>query len=370
MAITNKKILYVNYSMAVGGIESMVFNACLYFKDKGYTVEVLTFKDDGVYIKKLNENNINVHVLCKNEGFDKNLIISMSKFLKNSHYDVIHTNNYTAWLYTVLSRILSFKSCNIVHTEHWIEQVNTKRRLFIERCLSFFTKKVICVSDNIVDILNTRGKLKADKLVLIYNGINTDVFSYNSQERLQLRQHYNIPDNAKVMGAVGRLVDVKNHSTLINAFYTHLKNYPQDFLIIVGGGPNRDALQNLINKHKASENIILVGEKDNIHSYLSLFDIYIMPSLSEGFSIGLLEAMSIGLPVIVSNVGGNKEIVKDNLNGLLVEPEDTSSLTELIERLSGDSEMKVLLGKNARDTVISNYSSKEMYDRYEEYYFS
>jgi len=364
-----KKILYINFSMAMGGIESMIFDFSLHYRKLGHHVEVLTFKPDGVFIEKLQNHKVKVTVIEKKEGLDFSLFMKIARFLKSNRFDVLHTNNYATWLYVSLANYFLGPKVKLIHTEHSIVDANTSRRLKIEKLLSIFTHKIVPVSDSVYDALFKTAKIKKDKLSLIYNGVNTDKFYPDCNIKQELRAEYNIDNNCKIFGAIGRLVPVKDHHTLILAFRDYLKSFPNDKLFIIGNGVLFDELTKKILELNIANNVLLLGQKDNIYELLNLFDIYVMSSLSEGFSIGLMEAMSMELPVIVTNVGGNKEIVLNNVNGRYISAGDAANMTLVFNDVRKNIENTTSYGKMARKSILGTYSAARMFKEYSKLYF-
>jgi len=353
----------------MGGIESMIWNFCLFYKNKGYHVDVLTFKSGGVFIKKLLDEEINVTVIEKKEGVDYSLIFKLIKYFRQNNYDVIHTNNYASWLYVVISSIMSLRFFRVVHTEHSLVTNNISRRLYIEKILSYFTYKIVTVSENVAGYLRNLGKINSNKLEVIHNGINVSKFKSSLKLRKKIREKYGISNEAIVIGAIGRLVEVKDHETLILCACELITNNPNYVCVIIGDGYLKNHLNNLIIEMEMTNKIFLLGEQQEINEYLNILDVYIMTSLSEGFSIGLMEAMSTEIPVIVTKVGGNTEIITDGENGILIEPKDVTGICEAVEYVVADSSLMECLGKNARKTVDNKFNELGMYRRYEELYF-
>jgi glycosyltransferase involved in cell wall biosynthesis len=157
-----------------------------------------------------------------------------------------------------------------------------------------------------------------------------------------------ISESSLVVGTVGRLSAVKNHKLLVECISTLLEKAPQLMLVIVGDGPLRSMLQELAAQLGVQSNLLLAGETDNVAKLLPAFDVFVMPSLSEGHSIALLEAAVTGLPIVASATGGNPEIISHEETGLLVPVGDMDATAAAIWRVLSQPEFAQQLGGSAR----------------------
>ena len=202
------------------------------------------------------------------------------------------------------------------------------------------------------------GFLK-DTLVEIPNGIDTSKFSGDTfQGRKNLRN----------ITYVGRLDSYKGVNYLLAGFKELLSKVGNIKLTIVGSGPDETVLKNMARDLNIIDVVAFKGRQEDVLSELDSTDIFVLPSLSEGMSNVLLEAMSCGLPVVATSVGGNSDLIKDRYNGILIEPGDSMKLSAaLLELLKNDGLAKKL-GKEARKTVKENYSMDHVVDKYVELY--
>jgi glycosyltransferase involved in cell wall biosynthesis len=155
--------------------------------------------------------------------------------------------------------------------------------------------------------------------------------------------------DSKVVGTVGKLREEKGIEYFIRAAHIVLQKYPQTTFLVVGDGPLRQNLEKLAKQLKVENNILFTGYRQNVPVILSLFDIDVMPSLTEGSPLALLEAMAMGRPIIATDVGGIKEILEDKKTGLLVQPRDSSALAQGILHLFENQEIAEKLGMRARE---------------------
>jgi glycosyltransferase involved in cell wall biosynthesis len=205
-----------------------------------------------------------------------------------------------------------------------------------------------------------------EMITVIYNGIP----AFNgrikpSKTYSERRQHLKLPASGPIVGSIGRLNAVKDYGTLIAAFKEVLKNYPDAKLVIAGDGPERNKLQLQIEALAISDKVTLLGERHDVEDLLEQFDIFALTSLTEGFSVALVEAAWTGLPIVATDVGGNCEIVQDGITGYLTEPGNVQDVTQKIEKLLNDDQLRQSFGLLSRSRAEANWTLELMRKRYQ-----
>jgi len=363
-----KRLMYVNYSLAMGGIERMIVEFVNRFKGE-FSIQVAVFEAGGGLERVIEEQGVPVFSLDKKEGIDTLLIYRLIKLFKKSGVEIVHTNNFNTWFYVSIAA-LACPGLVTVHTEHSLVRGEKFRRFFIERILSHLTKSVIAVSEDVRQLMINKASIAPSQVRVIQNGINVRKFAFSEQSRLEKRKELGVGSDMVVYGAVGRLVEVKDHATLIHSFSKHLDDVGQGYnscLVIIGDGRLRGELNKLISSLGLESVVFIMGERHDVVQWLSAFDVYCMSSLSEGMSISLLEAMSAGLPVLATSVGGNVELVENNANGLLVQPQNIQSFLGAMNRMQ-DGQLRRALGRAGREFVLSEFSDTAMLGAYKECY--
>ena len=190
--------------------------------------------------------------------------------------------------------------------------------------------------------------LGATNIQLVHDGIDTAIFK--KKEDTNYRQKLDIGNDAVVITFVGRLIYAKGVQDLISAFSKIKDTAPEIKVLIVGDGPYRANLENLAYQTDCASSILFLGQKnqDEVIDVLSATDIFVNPSYSEGLGISVMEAASIGLPIIATDVGGTREIITTDKTGILVKARDVGQLAEALCRLCANAELREKLGKNAR----------------------
>jgi len=204
-------------------------------------------------------------------------------------------------------------------------------------------------------------------MMTIINGV--DIARIDSSGKLS-RKDWNIGENTKVLGTVSRLSAIKNHRLFLRTL-KRLTAMGRDMkLIIVGDGPERASLEQFTRELGVQDAVIFTGERLDAVRFFSLFDIFVLPSLSEGISMTILEGMVSNTPVIASNVGGNNELITDGVNGFLFESENLDGLVQTILRVADHPEDARNAVRQSRQKVEREYSFERMVSQYEEIYHS
>jgi sugar transferase (PEP-CTERM/EpsH1 system associated) len=363
MARQPKKILYLNHCMAMGGIENMIVDFTRLLPGDEFEPHVAVFDGGGSLEKVLQERQVPVHWLDKHEGVDFGLVLRLRRLLRRERIMVVHSHNYSAWLYACVAA-RGLRGLIHVHTEH--SGVDAfRRRYTAERWLSRFTTHVVAVSRHVHDVMIDEIGINPGRVRLIYNGVDTARFRPDPQGRESLRRRLQIPPDTAVIGIVARLARIKNHEVLLRA-YAKLLAMPDNKtrLAIVGDGPERASLEQLARHLGIATDVSFLGERRDTPELLSAFDVYVLPSFSEGMNLTLLEAMGAGLPVVASRVGGNVEIVEDGITGHLFPSDDADSLSELLGRLVAAPERRERMGQAGRERVLRQFDQRAMMRQY------
>lgn len=330
---------------------------------KGIEVEVVTMKSkwDFKVIKKIHR-----------------LIKSLSKGEPASPI-IVHTHGLRGGLLGRLACIFAEKTApKVVYTEHlWTADYRLKNRLgyflqiFWLWFLDFFTDKTITVSKAVADFLVNRGITRLDKIKVIYNGVEV------KEKRVEHRKK----DNELTIGFVGSLAKRKGVDYLIRAFVDISSNTKPllSKLIIVGEGPEKANLKRLSQRLKIEDKVDFRGQVEDIATIYPTLDLYVQPSLDESFGIATLEAMSFGIPVIVSAVGGLCELLEGKSDkvaknpyqltdyGILVQPKNSVALSKAILKLLKDKELRRKMARKAKERT-KEFSVEKMVSQTEQLY--
>jgi glycosyltransferase involved in cell wall biosynthesis len=188
------------------------------------------------------------------------------------------------------------------------------------------------------------------------------------QSSEEIRKELGIEPSAFVVGSVGRLVEVKNYPCLVRAFHLFSKNRPDVRLLLVGEGPERGTIEQMIDEHALQDKVILVGRREDVPALLSAMNVFVLPSFREGLSNTILEAMCAGLPTIASNVGGNPELIVPGIAGELFECDNERELSTYLEQCYSNPQKREQMSIAAREHVERNFTLDSMVEKYENAY--
>jgi glycosyltransferase involved in cell wall biosynthesis len=362
-------LLHITFDMGIGGTEQVISNLIESVDKSKIKVSILCLEHPlGPLGKILKEKGYQVDTIPRKKGFDLKLIFKIRRYLIKHKINVIHCHQYTPWVYGVFGSFF-IHDIKVIFTEHgrfYPDQSSFKRRI-VNPFLVAMTDHIIAISEATKKALIEYEFIPASKIKVIYNGINSMIV--DSHKLLSIKQDLNIPDNAVILGTIARLDPIKNHKLLISAFYEIHKSYPNTLLIIVGDGETRSYLEKLTEELGLTEKVLFMGYKTNPAEYLQLMDIFLLPSLSEGTSITLLESMSLAKACIVTNVGGNPEIIENHVSGIVTPSNDKSKLVESISLLLKDENLRERIGTACRERFSKNFSVNSMIKKYQEIYF-
>jgi glycosyltransferase involved in cell wall biosynthesis len=361
---TNRKIkiLFLITGLNMGGAEIMIENITENINKNKFDICVVSIAPIGEIGQRIKEKGICVKSASMKSKLNIFALFRLYKIIKAGNYDIINSHLFHA---NILGRIIGYlcKTPVNISTIHSIK-VGGKLREFILKKTDDLSTFNTAVGEKVKENILKKGLSKSSKVKLIPNGINIRKFRENKEENK--REKLKLPLDKKIIISVGRLTKAKGYEKFFEAL-AGIKKEGWDFkYIILGEGPERNKLEEKINELDLKHNIALLGIKENVPEYLQTADIFAMPSLWEGFSISLLEAAVSKLPLLVSPVGGNTEIVKDGETGFLAEPGNTNSWQKALKKiLSLNQEELQEIGKRAQALVKEKYSLEKMVNEYE-----
>lgn len=285
-------------------------------------------------------------------------LIRLTKELKP---DIIHCHGFKAGVTGRVAAAIS--GIKVVYTIHNFVQHNRNKMTgrFIngfERLMSKWTSSYITVSRA---LMHSMQELLPDTkdINVVYNGLTKNVLQ--TTDEINIRQLWDINDDEILLGTVSRLIPSKGIDTLVSAL-RHIK-HENIKLMIVGAGPGKAKIEEKAKELGLIDKIIFIGHVESVGEYYRSFDIFVSPSLSEGMGISVLEAMQFGLPIIATKTGGIPELIKNNINGILVEPGNIKEIAKAIEIFILDHEKANHMGNQARLDTLDNFTIEEMVNK-------
>ncbi len=367
--LMNKKInvLHLTFDMRIGGTEQVIKNLVEATDTNRFDVSILCIEEPvGPFGQLLKSSGTKIDSFQRKNGFDRELINNIREYIKQHNINVLHCHQYTPWVYAVFASL--FLNVKVLFTEHgrfYPDSGNWKRRL-VNPFLSFFTSHVTAISSATKQALVEFEYFNNNKIDVVYNGISPLRPDLELVSKLQ--QQYNINQDSIVFGTVARLDPIKNQTLLIKAFQKVFIQNNNCKLFIVGDGDEREKLEQLTIELNITVSVIFTGYITEPVNYIALMDIFLLPSLSEGTSMTLLEAMSLGKPCVVTNAGGNPEVIQNNYNGFVTPNRELAPLVTGMLKLADDNELRGEFGKNSHQRFKSVFTSQVMSKSYMDIY--
>ncbi len=361
-----RTLLHLSISLDIGGLENLILNLCQRIDRRRYRPIVCCLSDGLGLQREFEELGIPAFSIPKREGFDWCLIPSIVSLLRRERVDILHTHNACPYLYgTIAGTWAGVRT--LVHTEHSNIEREHGGLWRAEKYLSYLAYPIIADSKNVADTLVHEQSVHPRRVRVILNGIDVQRFRPSPPNR-QLQQELGIRETDRVIGIVARLVPVKNHEVLFSSFAMLCSMRPNLRLLVVGDGPLRRELEKRAQALGISNRVVFAGNQRDIPGYLSLMDVFVLSSISEGLPLTLLEAMAAGIPVVCTRVGGIPEVIRHGVNGLLAASDAHEELGERCLQLLDDPLFARSLAKKAREEVIRKYSLRAMTRAYEAVY--
>ena len=314
-------------------------------------------------IKSL-KRQIDIDCIRMNSRSDLKAIMRIRKATKSAKADIIHVHGTRAGVLARLAAIGLDKP--IIYTEHlWTKQFRLASPILNGLhsigywFLDLFTTTTVAVSGAVQDFLIANGVTREEKIQVIYNGITATKLEADT---------FNRADEDFRIVTIGTLNHNKGIQYLIKALPKVVKEFPNIKLDIVGDGPYKKELVAEIKRSKLEKVVKFDGFVEDIREHLTKFDVYIQPSLSESFGLAIVEAMSVGLPVIATNTGGIPEVVVEGKTGLLVEPANPEALSEAILKILRDPEKSKIMGETGRKLAADKFDIEKMVKKLERLY--
>jgi len=349
----------------IGGAEVMVLELASLIKHADHTPVLLHFGNE--YIRSYAEsNNIESHIVPFTQRYKKMstlplYALSIRSFLRKLSIDCLHSHLYGPIIAMGMASFFAgIKHVGTLHDVYTIEE--RESRIYPLKFVSFLGTKLIAVSTPMQKYYEKIGGFSKSRLTHIPNFAPTLKQTNNKNE---LRLSIGLKTNDKVIFSVGRLVELKQFNILIQA----AKDLPSDArIVIVGNGPEAKKLANLVTEHEVGERVILLGERSDVEQLLQLADVFTLVSRTEGLSRSILEALSAGLPVVASDVGGNSDLVENGKNGMLIKLENISSVGTVLKDLLENPERLSAMGKESLALSKNKFSSENFIKQHIEIY--
>ena len=360
-----------NYLLA--GAEKLVFDLVAEMNKAKFEILVCSIgnREDEIeemICKDLEEKGVKTSLLGKPPRKRRlRAIWKLHQYLQENHVTIVHTHCPSPDFYGKLAAHLSGTPL-VFSTIHSVNEY----RPFNERMLKHLTTKYVAISEIVKQYAVSELKIPSAQIEVIHNAIDTQRFALTAIDKKAKLQELGIPNKRKIVTTVGNILVSKGQVYLIEAAKEVVKDFPDTHFLIVGDTLREPelatCLKEKVGAKKMQDKISFTGERTDIPEILSITDVFVLPSLWEGLPVALLEAMAAGIPVIATSVGGNQEVVADNVSGLLIPPKDPQILAQRIKELLGNPEKAERMGAKGQRIIQDFFSIDRMARKYEQLY--
>lgn len=363
------RLMHVVDSLEFGGLERVVTDLAIAQKRRGHLVTVFSLQTTQGLMPQLLEAGVDVIVGHKRRTADLTMLKRMRSEMRARDIDIIHAHNFVPNYHVAAATLFMRDRPVQVCTCH-----DMGTRLSNDRLRKLFawslkhTDGVAMVGRQVYDRYIGEKLVDASRATTVLNGTPVERFAPSEGRRHVARERLGMQPDELLIGAVGRLVDLKNHKLLIEAMPVLLQQYPNVRLAVIGGGPLEAQLKAQVESLGLVGKVQILGQRTDVADLTPGFDIFAMPSLTEGLSIALLEACATRLAIVATEVGGNPEIIENGRTGLLVPPADGAALQAALGELLGNAERRERMAQAACDWVRRHASLDSLCDAYDRFY--
>ena len=299
------------------------------------------------------------------------LLPSLVRIMKEYRPHIVHSRNWGA-----IEAVLSARFARVpvvIHSEHgyeldMLQGLPLRRRLLRKACYAM-ASAVFTVSDQLREYHSAQAWVAGGKIRVIRNGIDMRLFAPQPEMRQEMRTRLGFNAETVVIGSVGRMVSIKDYGTLLKALEIVLQHGMDIHVLLAGAGPELETHRKYVAASTVLANrVLFTGASDHVETLLNAMDVFVLPSIAEGMSNTIVEAMACGLPVLATNVGGNQELIENGVSGLLFRVGDVNGLAKQLEVLSANPELRHSLGSAARQQAVERFSLEGMIANYRSLY--
>lgn len=364
------RVLFLVDSLNIGGSESQAVELALRLSKDRYTVTLACLRMQGPLLARLQGSGISVLEFHPQGGIDSFRggwqLLRLAAFLRRGHFDIVHTHDLWSNLMgipaAVLARVpVSVSSQRDLSHLPWYQG---RRRRWLRR-IQGLSSMVLVNAEPIREQLIREG-LPPERIRVIHNGVDLEKFN---QPAGRARVSVSSVGDGKRIALVGNMTSaVKGHPVLIDAAAAIVGEFPDVRFLLVGDGPSRKQFEAKVGEMRLEKNVLFLGQRDDVPEILADCDIAVLPSQTEGLPNALLEYLAAGLATVASQAGGNTEIVKDGVTGLLVPPDNPRLLAAAVLRLLRDPDLARSLGNKGREFVRQTFGFGRLVEQTEALY--
>jgi sugar transferase (PEP-CTERM/EpsH1 system associated) len=368
MVADGVRVFHLITELDIGGAQSALLGLLARLnRDRYHPSVACLYNGDGVMARRIRALDIPVTDLGMESKWRLDALLRLYRSLRYVRPTILH-----AWMFhaNVIGRIVGrLAQVPIVITSRRNLDIGGRHREMLHRLTRRLDDCTIAVSELVRQAYIERAGVPEDHVITIYNGVDVERFPLReASTSARVRTEFGIPLDAPLIGAVGRLHRQKDFASLLAALAKVRLHFRAVRLLLVGEGELRGGLEELAESLGLVDAVTFAGSRSNVAEILAALDVFVLPSLWEGMPNSVMEAMSVGLPVVATAVGGTTEVVVDGQTGILVPPQEPAQLAEAIIRVLRDAEFACELGRMGRERVTSQFQISETVRRTEALY--
>lgn len=368
-----KLIFHVVHHLQIGGLENGVVNLINRLPPERFRHAVVCIEDFTDFSRRIERSDVEIFAMHRSKVGVWGLRWQLFQLLRRLRPDIVHTRNLSGLDALLPARLAGAKT---LHSEHGFDVDNLKGSAFrptlLRRLNAPLVSRYVALSNDLRRVMCERWKIAPTRVRQIYNGVDIQKFTPAIAARRDLLPLDLQGEGLFVVGTVGRVQAVKDQATLLRAFAAVLMRHPgwrsHLRLVIVGDGPLLPDLRRLASELGITEQTWFAGARQDVAALLQTLDLFVLPSLNEGISNTLLEAMATGLPLLATAVGGNVELLTDGVVGSTFIPGDHCSLAVMISRYYLQPDLRAAQGAAARAHAVQSFSLQAMVSHYQAVY--
>ncbi len=351
------RVLRVVIGLNLGGVQQGVLNLCRQLDPARYEIIVCALENDGVIGREIAQAGFEVVVLgLKGKAARPRIVAELYRLMKSRRIDLVHGSAYHPGLYARLAGLLA-RVPILVNHEHSLIHRRLRHRCLFSHWLGKFTQAHIAVSQAVKNQVVSWHGLDPQKVRVIYNGVGSHFFQA-ARWRSQSRANLGISPETRVIGLVSRLHLDKGFDALLAGLGSLSIELPFT-LLVAGAGPHEEEIRSLVRAQGLEKRVTFLGYRRDIPELLAAMDVFVHPSLKEGFPNALLEAMAAGLPVVVSDHEAHLEAVEAGVNGLIFPRGDGEAFRRCLEEVLGNPAQAKQLGEAAQKRVAEHFTLEQ-----------
>jgi glycosyltransferase involved in cell wall biosynthesis len=365
MQMATPRLLHIINSLNPGGAERLAVQMSQAFAGE-FEVFVVCLDEPGSWANRLRrQDNIPVDCLYRQPGLDTGIILKLAQYCRRHQVDIIHAHQCTPWFYAALSRLI-YGRPRLLFEEHgrlFPEVMNRKRVLFNSAVVRHLTDRFIAVSEDVRNRLVKYEGLNFEQVEIVYNGVAPGS-PLDGTVREQLRQSLGIGPDDFLVGTAGRFDPIKNLPMLLKSIARAREKTASIRGLLVGNGPAFEQVEKLRDTLGLSELVVMPGHRDDARQLIQCMDLFVLSSFSEGTSMALLEAMASSVPVAVTAVGGNPEVVLSDRTGWVVASDCVRNLEGAILEAASHPQKARQFAESGRLRFHERFTREKMLQSY------